>query len=154
MPAGQPSAQFDLNGEDLTGRGVSIARAHLAGRLRWPDLNLDVGELAFVDGSTLEGAGKMDLKSRRVSAGTWRFQGGWARRFRPNSVAYANVQGSGKIAGSPGGWVHSCALSAEGFSAPHLKPCRLLASWRGDPLAISEANVKMASGTSALELAG
>src|SRR3989442_6104253 len=131
MPAGQPSAEFDLSGEELTGRGFSIARARLAGRLGWPVLNLEVADMEFADGSTLGGAGEIHLKSWQVSNGTWHFQGAWARQFLPPGMIYSNLQATGQIGGSPGAWFHSGALTAEGFSAPHLKPCRLLATWRG-----------------------
>src|SRR6266571_1919294 len=154
MPAGQPSAEFDLSGEELTGRGFSIARARLAGRLRWPILNLDVADLELADGSALGGGGEIDLTSWLVSNGTWHFQGGWARQFLPPGMTCSNLQASGQINGSPDAWLHSGELTAEGFSAPHLKPCRLLAKWRGENLTFPEANIKLASGTSLLEFLG
>jgi translocation and assembly module TamB len=154
MPTGQPSAEFDLNGEETTGRGFSFTRARLAGGLRWPVLDLNVAEMEFADGSTLGGAGKLELKSRLVTNGTWHFQGGQARRFLPDGMSYTNLQATGHLSGTPGAWFHSGELTAEGFSAPHLKPCRLLARWTGDNLIFPEATIKLASGTSALEFVG
>src|SRR2546425_446839 len=154
MPAGQPSAEFDLSGEELTGRGFSIARARLAGRHRWPILNLDVADMEFADGSTLGGDGEIDLKSWQVSNGTWHLQGGWARRFLPPGMIYSNLQATGQMGGSPGECFIGGALTGGVSPAPPLKPCRLLATWRGENLTFPEANIKLVSGTAALELVG
>ena len=154
MPAGQPAAEFTLSGADLTGDGFSIARARLGGRLRWPLLNLEIAETEFADASTLGGTGEIDLQSRQVSKGSWHFHGGRARWFLPPGMAYSNLLATGQIRGSPGAWSHSGELTAEGFSAPHLKPCRVLASWRGENLTFPEANIKLALGVEALDLAG
>jgi translocation and assembly module TamB len=154
MPAGQPSVEFDLAGESLTGRGFAVARAHLAGRLRWPILNLHVAELEFGDGSTLGGAGEIHLESWHVSNGTWQSQGAWARQFLPVGLTYSNLQATGQINGSPGAWLHTGELAVESFSAPHLKPCRLLATWRGENLRFRETNLKLVTATEVLDLAG
>ena len=154
MPAGQPSAEFDLSGEELSGHGFSVPRVRLAGRLRWPTLNLEVADIGFADGSTLGGAGEIKLKSWQVSNGTWNFQGGWARQFLPTGMTYSNLQASGQISGSPGAWVHLGELTAEGFSAPQLKPCRLIGSWRGENLTLPETNIKLAAGISTLQIGG
>ena len=127
MPGGRPSAEFDLKGEELTGRGISIARTRFAGLLRWPELTLNIAELEFADGSTLGGAAELHLESRQVSNGTWRFQGPWARQFLPAGILYSNLQATGRISGSPGAWLHSGEMTAEGFAAPHLKPSASLA---------------------------
>jgi translocation and assembly module TamB len=154
MAAGQPSVEFDLGGEELTGRGFLVARTRLAGSVRWPVLNLDVADMQFADGSTLGGAGTIELKSRLVSNGTWHFQGSQARRFLPDGMSYTNLQATGQISGTPGSWSHSGELSAEGFSAPHLKPCRLSARWQGDNFTFPEAAINLVSGKSALEFVG
>ena len=65
-----------------------------------------------------------------------------------------DLQANGQISGSPGAWLHAGELTADGFSFTHLKPCRLLARWRGENLTLPEANMKLASGPSTLELAG
>src|SRR6185369_1180563 len=148
------AAEFTLSGADLTGDGFSIARALLGGRLRWPILNLEIAEADFADASTLGGTGEIDLQSMQVSNGSWHFHGGWARRFLPPGIAYSNLLATGQIRGSPGAWSHSGELTVEGFSAPHLKPCRLLATWRGENLMFPEANIKLASVGEALDLAG
>ena len=154
MPVGWPSAEFDLSGEELTGGGIAIARTHLAGLVRWPKLNLDIADMEFADGSTLGGTAELQLDSRQVSNGTWHFQGAWARQFLPAGTLYSNLQATGRLSGSPGAWIHSGEVTAEGFAAPHLKPCRLVGTWRGENLTFPEANLELTSGTEALELAG
>jgi translocation and assembly module TamB len=154
MPAGQPIAEFKLIGKELAGRGLSIARADLDGRLRWPDLNLDGAELEFADGSTLGGAGEFNLKSRQVTNGRWHFQGAWADRFLPSGITCSNLLATGQISGPPDAPIHSGELIAEGFSAPRLKPCRLQATWRGETFTFPEATLKLSSGTSTLDFTG
>ncbi len=154
VPARSPTAEFDLSGQELTGRGFSIARAHLGGALRWPTLDLADAEIQFADGSILGGTGEINLQSRQVSEGKWHYQGVWARQFLPEGMTCSNLHATGRISGSPGAPVHSGELTAENFSAPHLGPCRLLATWRGESLTFPEAQITLASGTSALELAG
>jgi len=154
MPAGRPSVEFDLKGEELTGGGISIARTRLAGLLRWPKLTLDIADMEFADGSTLGGAAELQLDSRQVSNGTWHFQGPWARQFLPAGMLYSTLHATGRISGSPGAWLHSGEMTAEGFAAPHLKPCRLVGTWRGENLSFPEAHLELTSGSDVLELAG
>ena len=154
MPAGYPTAAFELSGEEVAGRGLPPARVRLGGRLRWPILSLRSAEIEFADGSTLGCAGEINLKSRQVSGGKWHFQGALARRFLPRGITCSTLHAAGQISGPLGALIHSGELTAEDASAPHLKPCRVLATWRGEHLAFPEMNLKLSSGTSALELAG
>ena len=154
MPTGQPMAEFELSGEELAARGFSVAHAQLGGRLRWPVLELDDAKLDFTDGSALGSAGEIELKSREISNGRWRFQGAWARRFLPDGFSYSSLQATGQINGPISAPIHSGELRAEDFSAPPLKPCRALARWRGENLTLSQLNVTLASGESVLEFDG
>ena len=150
---GYPTVEFDLSGEDLNGRGFRIARANLGGRLNWPLLTLDGAEFEFADGSTLGAAGRINLESRQVSDGKWHLEGAFARRFLPDGVSYSKLRATGQISGPLGAPRHSGELAAEDFSVPHLRPCRAVATWRGENLHFEEANLKLESGTAALELA-
>ena len=154
LPAGPPTAEFDLSGRDLSGRGFSITQAHLGGRLSWPVLNLDGAEITLADGSTLGGAGEIALKSRVISHGKWHFQGPWVRRFLPPGLTFSNLQATGELSGPLSAPVHSGELQADDCSVPILKPCRVFLAWRGENLVFPDVQIRLAAETATLDLKG
>ncbi|HKS38669.1 MAG TPA: translocation/assembly module TamB domain-containing protein [Verrucomicrobiae bacterium] len=148
--ANSTRAEFELSGSNLAGWGLVSEKATITGHLQWPLLTVDRIAIECADGSTFNGEGQLDLKSRQMANGRWQLQGPLVGPFLPDGFRYSSLQATGQISGSVGAPVHSGTLVLGGAAAPHLKPCEARIAWRGERFNVSEANVQVTAGDSKL----
>jgi translocation and assembly module TamB len=147
-------ASFELSGAGLTHAGLDIRQANLFGELDWPILQLHRAEVRFAEASTFAGSAQVDLKTRSVIDGQWRFQGRLPRAWQPDGFSYSNLQTTGQFRGPLSRPTHSGQLAVEGVSMPRSNFCNVRASWRGEKFNLSEAEAQFSAGASTLLLSG
>jgi translocation and assembly module TamB len=149
-------AIFDLAGAGLSREGVEIQQADLAGELNWPVLRLRRVDAKLADASTLAGGADLNLQSRALSDGRWRFQGRLPRAWLPDGLSYSTVQTTGQFRGPLIQPIHSGQFIVRGLSLASFRSnlYEVRASWRGEKLDLSGAQIEITAGSSMLSLAG
>ncbi len=149
-----PLARFNVTGSDLTAAKFSAQQMAVVGRLSWPLLVLEQGEIQFDTNSVLSTTAQLDLKTRTVTKGQWRFAGGYLRRFLPTNLAYSTLQATGQFSGLLTQPAHSGAVTITGLTIPVVQPGDLHLNWRGEYLDLEQAEVVLQANTNRLRAGG
>lgn len=122
-----PRVQFDVAGDGLEWRGVSLPGVAADGWLDWPRLQLTQLRADLGEGSKLEVRGELDLAKTEVLDGAWHLEG--APPLLPTNVFCQSLSTTGSVRGPLRQPQHAGRAEVRGFQWKHFPAADLEVEW-------------------------
>lgn len=148
-----PAVKFTLKGERLSGWHLESKTGEVKGELIWPQLAVNRCHVQLMDGSLLDATGRMLLTNALLDELKWKFSGPLLKELVTN-VDYTTLEMEGNASGPISNLAHSGSLKLADLKASPLNATQVTAQWQGEGLSLSNVNLKLLAGNSALFAVG
>lgn len=151
-----PRVDFQLTAKSLAFREWRVSALSAAGRLTWPQLQLDSATLESANGDRLSGQGGWDFSTGSLSA--TELSGAIVRAslapWLPPSVDFATLAFKLRADGPLATLTHTGEAQISALKTPPLKPLALSVQWQGRGKAIEKLTAEATAGATRAKAAG
>lgn len=155
--ASRGRVEFEVTGDDLAARGLSVPRLTASGVLEWPALRLGDVRIETADGGQLVASGLADLVAQRVGDARWSFAGPLPALATGSAIEAPEVRVEGGLDGAFTNLHHTVRLqTTRPWRLPGWHPLELGARLdvTGTRLNLAEVRVTNAQARLSMDLTG
>ncbi len=149
-----PRVSFTLSGTGVTTTSLSTSNLQMNGELNWPVLDVQRAQIVMDDSSHVDLAGKYDFAHKTIHDGRLNSTGPFGGQFLPAGYAFETATVSAQFAGPVASITNSTKAHVTHLIVPHIPPVDIDASWSGQGLNFTNAEVTLKTGTTSLLLRG
>lgn len=147
---------FSLSGEKLTAGQLALTRLEAAGRLAWPDLQLEHGRLETPDGSELVVDGGWNFRTREIvsASAKGRVQAALVTRWLPRGVNFKTAAVDLTAAGPWRTAAHGGRVVFDGLVMPGTRMLAASLTWHGAGETVEQFEAEVKAGGTAVHARG